>query len=96
MQKETIAARRRYMRELAVGSPAADALLDCFKEEQAELRRVINAANRESCKKRIDEVDDDPWNQGFQIVSEKTGVAKPFRPPKMKLQEIIQDLFPRK
>ncbi|KAL3271465.1 hypothetical protein HHI36_021951 [Cryptolaemus montrouzieri] len=26
----------------------------------------------------------------------KNGAAKPFRPPRRKLQEIIQDLFPRK
>ncbi|KAL3283812.1 hypothetical protein HHI36_017983 [Cryptolaemus montrouzieri] len=60
MYKRTIAARKRYMLELAAGSFDADTLRDCFKEKRAELRKVVNAANRESWKKLTEEVDDDP------------------------------------
>ncbi|KAL3271929.1 hypothetical protein HHI36_022399 [Cryptolaemus montrouzieri] len=48
------------MRELAAGSLDADALQGCFKEQRAKLRRVINAAKRESGKKLIEEEDHNP------------------------------------
>lgn len=93
IRRKCLQARRKAQR--AVGNPNQDELNQQYKILRKTLKDEIRESKRESFKRLIQEIDDNPWGTAYRIVMARVGNKGPPELCPDILKEIVGTLFPQ-